>query len=155
MKLPLALTIFFLAATAHAQEVTPERVLFIDGECAALSVGEEDLQAVCAPEVTQVTYVGGRIELFVSTESADGRFLVFGGQGTKGEDAMLQDVDSVIVSLDPMGDSQKTYPASGQCRHGDAFAGPARFTCAVTDESGKSYGFDFVSDGAVPEDALG
>lgn len=157
MKLLLPLMTLLLASAAIAQDASPEAVLFIDGECKTLLVGEEDMQSVCAPQVVQVSYTGGRMELMVSTGDQEGSFMVFIGQKVQSgsPETVLHEIEQVAFSLDPMGDDITTTNATGACHYGDAFAGPAQITCAIKDETGKVYNFDFLSDGTAPDDVLG
>lgn len=142
------------AQPISAQDLVAERVLSITGECQHLALAEEDLTSVCAPELIQVFYQGGHIELFVATENPDGRFLVFAGSGAKTAESVHQAVDVVTLGLDPNGDQLETVAVRGQCLSEDAVAGVARISCDVQTAGDEAYRLEFLSDGSAPENLL-
>ncbi len=156
MKPLFVLVGLMLTTPAVAQDGWVTSVLFIDGECRKLLVGDEDLQPICGKQIMQAIHSDGRVELMVPTEDDDDRFFVFIGQrqGSEGDWPLVQDISEIVVGLDTMGERQKTYRASGQCTHEDGYAGSARFTCAMTGSAGRAYEFVFVSDGNAPENII-
>lgn len=154
MRLFSALAALLLVSAAWAQDRVPHSVFSIPGQCHALSFDGADLSHLCAPELIQVSYIGGHMELFVSLDDPAGRFLVFSGPGETVDGALVQAIGQVTVGLDAMGDEISTVKAKGECRHGDPFSGAADFACAAVDADGTPYTLSFTSDGTAPDTLL-
>ncbi len=149
----IALACLLLAAltvAADAQEQNPLKgILLVKGRCNRLITLGQDMTAKCGSAVINTEFADGRTGFYFT--EADGTALTFSGMGPQqtklDENNIIQPIDMVIFNV--QGKISK-LTATGKCRFGNPYNGPAPISCQAETKGGAFEG-DFMTDGSAPD----
>lgn len=151
MAFPLAALSMALAAGAAAQTKIGEIVVIsVEGTCGDLAVVGRRLGGECSGKLLNFTYPDGRVGLYFGLKS--GAIVTFSGMDGDNPtpDSDVIHLDKVIMSRSDTPDTPDVYAATGTCRFGNPYKGPATIACEGRLTDGRPFTAAFTTNGKPP-----